>query len=259
MARAQETPYYDDLDPTVIVGYENRETGVITTKKNGEGDVVEPFRAKLNGVNKKIYLGAKNAKEVLPLLEKLAEDAEDDDETDEAEEAEFQAAVTRGVAQALKNAGGTVSTTSSSGGKKRRKGDTKHIRDWLNANGHPISERGRIPKELMDLFEAANPGGGVAGTQPLFSRSAGAAMVENDDEDQDDDEEEDEDDEEQENDSDEQDDAEADENANLPQLNSVAARKILKDNGIIWDLAKKDEMMLAARKLAAKASETVSA
>ena len=36
--------------------------------------------------------------------------------------------------------------------------DTKHIREWLRANGTEISDRGRIPKEQMARYEAANPG-----------------------------------------------------------------------------------------------------
>jgi hypothetical protein len=37
--------------------------------------------------------------------------------------------------------------------------DTKHIREWLRANGNPeISDRGRIPKADMERYEAANPG-----------------------------------------------------------------------------------------------------
>lgn len=31
-------------------------------------------------------------------------------------------------------------------------------REWLRANGHNIGDRGRIPKELLELFEAAQAG-----------------------------------------------------------------------------------------------------
>lgn len=36
--------------------------------------------------------------------------------------------------------------------------DTKHIREWLREAGIDISDRGRIPKEYMARYEAANPG-----------------------------------------------------------------------------------------------------
>lgn len=36
------------------------------------------------------------------------------------------------------------------------KGDLKAIRDWANANGHPVSGRGRIPGVVQDAYNAAN-------------------------------------------------------------------------------------------------------
>lgn len=36
------------------------------------------------------------------------------------------------------------------------KGDLKAIRDWANANGHPVSSRGRIPGGVQDAYNAAN-------------------------------------------------------------------------------------------------------
>ena len=36
------------------------------------------------------------------------------------------------------------------------KGDLKAIRDWANANGHPVSSRGRIPAGVQDAYNAAN-------------------------------------------------------------------------------------------------------
>jgi hypothetical protein len=36
--------------------------------------------------------------------------------------------------------------------------DTKHIREWLRGQGVKISDRGRIPTDLMQRYEAANPG-----------------------------------------------------------------------------------------------------
>lgn len=36
--------------------------------------------------------------------------------------------------------------------------DTKHIREWLRGQGVEISDRGRIPTDLMQRYEAANAG-----------------------------------------------------------------------------------------------------
>lgn len=43
------------------------------------------------------------------------------------------------------------------GGSRRRGGgsgggDTKDAREWLRANGHQVSDRGRIPAPLLDLY-----------------------------------------------------------------------------------------------------------
>jgi hypothetical protein len=36
--------------------------------------------------------------------------------------------------------------------------DTNHVREWLRGQGVEISDRGRIPSDLMRRYEAANPG-----------------------------------------------------------------------------------------------------
>ena len=41
---------------------------------------------------------------------------------------------------------------SSSDGKQ----DTQSIREWAEANGHQVSARGRIKKEIVDAYQAAN-------------------------------------------------------------------------------------------------------
>lgn len=42
------------------------------------------------------------------------------------------------------------------GGSRRRggggTGDTKDAREWLRANGHQVSDRGRIPAPLLELY-----------------------------------------------------------------------------------------------------------
>lgn len=35
-------------------------------------------------------------------------------------------------------------------------GNTKAIREWSRANGHDVSDRGRIPASVMDAYAAAN-------------------------------------------------------------------------------------------------------
>ena len=35
-------------------------------------------------------------------------------------------------------------------------GDTKAIRDWARNNGYEVSDRGRIPANIMDAYAAAN-------------------------------------------------------------------------------------------------------
>lgn len=39
---------------------------------------------------------------------------------------------------------------------KTSSGDTKAIRDWARTNGHDVSDRGRIPADIMDAYAAAN-------------------------------------------------------------------------------------------------------
>ncbi|MEI5584868.1 MULTISPECIES: histone-like nucleoid-structuring protein Lsr2 [unclassified Agromyces] len=51
-----------------------------------------------------------------------------------------------------------TSSNRSSGGARRRAGgggggaDTKDAREWLRANGHQVSDRGRIPAPLLELY-----------------------------------------------------------------------------------------------------------
>ena len=35
-------------------------------------------------------------------------------------------------------------------------GDTKAVREWARANGYDVSDRGRIPADVMDAYTAAN-------------------------------------------------------------------------------------------------------
>ncbi|MCK2243732.1 MULTISPECIES: Lsr2 family protein [unclassified Crossiella] len=42
------------------------------------------------------------------------------------------------------------------GGDGRSKEQTKAIRDWAKTNGHQLAERGRIPANIIEAFEAAH-------------------------------------------------------------------------------------------------------
>ena len=53
--------------------------------------------------------------------------------------------------------------------------DTKHIRDWLRANGTEISDRGRIPIADMARYDAAHPGRDGRRRRPRRSDVSGAA------------------------------------------------------------------------------------
>ncbi|MGR0319985.1 histone-like nucleoid-structuring protein Lsr2 [Agromyces sp. ZXT2-3] len=53
---------------------------------------------------------------------------------------------------------GAARKTAVRGGTTRRRGassaggDTKDAREWLRSNGHQVSDRGRIPAPLMELY-----------------------------------------------------------------------------------------------------------
>ncbi|WP_353816663.1 histone-like nucleoid-structuring protein Lsr2 [Agromyces sp. SYSU T00266] len=55
---------------------------------------------------------------------------------------------------------GAARKTAGRGGASRRRGgsagggDTKDAREWLRANGHQVSDRGRIPAPLMELYRS---------------------------------------------------------------------------------------------------------
>lgn len=39
---------------------------------------------------------------------------------------------------------------------KSSAGDTKAIREWARENGHEVSDRGRIPADIVEAYAAAN-------------------------------------------------------------------------------------------------------
>ncbi|GAB09768.1 putative LSR2-like protein [Gordonia araii NBRC 100433] len=54
----------------------------------------------------------------------------------------------------------SVSRSVRSGGRRqsggRGKQETQKIRDWANANGYTVSDRGRIPGHIVEAYDAAN-------------------------------------------------------------------------------------------------------
>lgn len=59
------------------------------------------------------------------------------------------------------DAGRKANTTSSTSRKSgntasNKRADTQTIRNWAEANGHKVNTRGRIRKEIVDAYEAAN-------------------------------------------------------------------------------------------------------
>lgn len=117
MAQRVEVKFIDDID-----GSEGAETVTFG----------------LDGVTYEIDLNEVNAKDLRTHLEKFVENG-------------------RRV-----GGGRKVSSTSASTGRRTGssgRGDTNadEIRVWARANGHVVSERGRIKKAVVDAYNAANP------------------------------------------------------------------------------------------------------
>jgi hypothetical protein len=53
-------------------------------------------------------------------------------------------------------AGRKASSRGSSRGRSATSGDVSKIRSWAKANGHAVSERGRIPASVRDAYNAAH-------------------------------------------------------------------------------------------------------
>jgi hypothetical protein len=46
--------------------------------------------------------------------------------------------------------------SAASGSDRRGKRDTQAIREWAQANGHQVSDRGRIPASVVEAYEATH-------------------------------------------------------------------------------------------------------
>lgn len=52
-----------------------------------------------------------------------------------------------------RRSGGRKSTGRSAGGRRK---DVSAVREWARANGHEVSERGRIPAAVQEAYDKAN-------------------------------------------------------------------------------------------------------
>lgn len=49
-----------------------------------------------------------------------------------------------------------TTTTSGTATTSSRKRDLGAVREWANANGHKVSDRGRVPQPVLDAYDAAH-------------------------------------------------------------------------------------------------------
>lgn len=74
-----------------------------------------------------------------------------------ANAAKLRDALATYVAHARRSGRGPSRPSGRSGGRpaKADRDQTKAIRDWARKNGHKVSERGRIPANIIEAFNAA--------------------------------------------------------------------------------------------------------
>lgn len=134
----------DDRDRKTIIG-ELWEDGKV---RDDEGNVIEPYRGLVNGKAVVLYFTEENRKALtLDELEEIAEEAPED----EAYRNELFRDLEK---RAKKAAGGSDGRQKYGTGPARN--DTKHIREWLRSQGVEISDRGRIPTDLMNRYNNKN-------------------------------------------------------------------------------------------------------
>jgi hypothetical protein len=74
----------------------------------------------------------------------------------DAHAAQLREALSGYVGHARKVTGARRGTRRSSGSSGSTGGDTKAIREWARANGHEVSDRGRISAEIQEAYAAAH-------------------------------------------------------------------------------------------------------
>ncbi|WP_199439875.1 histone-like nucleoid-structuring protein Lsr2 [Umezawaea beigongshangensis] len=100
------------------------------------GGSIETVTFALDGVTYEIDLGEQNSARLRDSL------------------AEFVAHARRTGGRAKK--GGRPAASGRAAGEGRSKEQTRAIREWAKANGHELSDRGRIPASVIEAFEAAH-------------------------------------------------------------------------------------------------------
>jgi hypothetical protein len=113
---ALKTIYVDDLDGTF-------------------SEDVSPVEFSLDGTHYTIDLGAPNAKQLREALATFIDHAR---------------RVNGSAATPTRKSG---SRSGESGGNREQ---LQAIRDWARANGHTVSDRGRLSRQILDAFEAAH-------------------------------------------------------------------------------------------------------
>ncbi|WP_346621497.1 Lsr2 family protein [Blastococcus montanus] len=90
----------------------------------------------LDGTSYEIDLAEKNAAEMRDALARYVSAA-------------------RKVGRGTRSSGGGRSRATGGGGRMDRE-QAGAIRDWARKNGHPVSDRGRIPASVVEAYEAAH-------------------------------------------------------------------------------------------------------
>lgn len=70
--------------------------------------------------------------------------------------AQLRDAFAQWVGHARRVGGRTGARTAGARAKRSSAADSQAIREWAKANGHHVSERGRISATIKDLYEAAH-------------------------------------------------------------------------------------------------------
>lgn len=97
------------------------------------GQAEETIDFSLDGVEYRIDLSGKNAKKLRAAIEPFREKAR------------------RAGGRKQRKGSGTATV------KAHDKAEAQRIRDWARAEGHQISDRGRIPQSLVIQFQEAHP------------------------------------------------------------------------------------------------------
>ena len=74
----------------------------------------------------------------------------------DANVAKLEAALEPFIAKAEKVRGRRSRRTSAAAGGRAGRGGTAEIRAWARENGYEVSDRGRVPADVMAAYEAAN-------------------------------------------------------------------------------------------------------